>query len=273
MMSIGKKRLGFIGAGAMGSALMKGVIRNGLVSPAQVFVSEPDEKRLKSLVGELGINPVEGNNELVKGVDVVVLAVKPQIITAVLEKLEGEWSAEQLVISIAAGVTLGELEGFLPGIPVVRVMPNTPSLVGMGAAVIALGSHATAVHGHWAEEIFKATGEAFQLPEELLDAVTGLSGSGPAYGYIFIEALSDAGVREGLPRDVAQRLAAITLKGAAQMVLDTNKHPGELKDMVTSPAGTTIEAVAYLEDRAFRGTVMAAVRNATRRSREMGAKK
>ncbi|NLP17828.1 MAG: pyrroline-5-carboxylate reductase [Firmicutes bacterium] len=269
-MPIGEKRLGFIGAGAMGSALMKGVLERGILPAAQVYVSDPDGERVKLLVSQLGINSVQGNEELVKEVDVVVLAVKPQIITTVLEELKGKWSSSQLVISIAAGITLGKLEGLLGDIPVARVMPNTPCLVGAGAAGIALGGFATPEHGQLAQEIFAAVGEAFLLPEELLDAVTGLSGSGPAYCYLFIEALADAGVREGLPRKVAQRLAAMTLKGSAQMVLDTNKHPGELKDMVTSPAGTTIEAVSFLEDRAFRGTVMAAVRNAARRSREMG---
>lgn len=269
-MSIGEKLLGFIGAGAMGSALIQGVLKKRLLPPARVFVSDPDGGRLESLVSQLDINSTQSNEEIVKMVDVVVLAVKPQIITTVLEELKGKWSTKQLVISIAAGITLGKLEDLLPGVPVVRVMPNTPCLVGVGAAGIALGDSAAPEHGRWAKEIFAAVGEAFLLPEELLDAVTGLSGSGPAYCYLFIEALADAGVREGLPRKVAQRLAAMTLKGSAQMVLATDKHPGELKDMVTSPAGTTIEGVSFLEDRAFRGTVMAAVRNATRRSREMG---
>jgi pyrroline-5-carboxylate reductase len=271
-MAAEEKSFGFIGAGAMGSALMRGIIQGGLVTPDRVFASDPDTERLQQLAAELDITPVKDNVELLDKADVVVLAVKPQVVKEVLEPLKGKWSPKQVVISIAAGVTLRELENYIQGTPVIRVMPNTPCLVRAGAAGIALGSQAGAKEGKLAQELFGAVGEAFLLPEELLDAVTGLSGSGPAYCYLFIEALADAGVQEGLPRPVAQRLAALTLLGAARMVLETKKHPGELKDMVTSPAGTTIAAVSLLENRAFRGTVIEAVRAATRRSREMAPK-
>jgi len=271
-MQTGEKAFGFIGAGAMGGALMRGIIQRGLVKSHNVFASDPDRERLQQLAAELGINPVQDNGELLARADVVVLAVKPQVIKGVLASLQGKWSAQQVVISIAAGVPLRELETYIREAPVIRVMPNTPCLVGAGAAGIALGSRAGEKEGRLAQELFGAVGEAFILPENLLDAVTGLSGSGPAYCYLFIEALADAGVLEGLPRPVAQRLAALTLLGAARMVLETNKHPGELKDMVTSPAGTTIAAVSLLENRAFRGTVIEAVRAATRRSREMAEK-
>ncbi|HHW54170.1 MAG: pyrroline-5-carboxylate reductase [bacterium] len=271
-MAAGEKSFGFIGAGAMGSALMRGIVQGDLVKAGSVFASDPDKGRLQEIVAELGINPVKDNGEVLEKADVVVLAVKPQVIEEVLEPLKGKWSPKQLVISIAAGISLQKLESYIQGAPVIRVMPNTPCLVGAGAAGIALGSRAGEEEGKLAQELFAAVGEAFIVPEDLLDAVTGLSGSGPAYCYLFIEALADAGVQEGLPRPIAQRLAALTLLGAARMVLETEKHPGELKDMVTSPAGTTIAAVSVLEKRAFRGTVIEAVRAASRRSREMAEK-
>ena len=178
---------------------------------------------------------------------------------------------EQTLVSIAAGVTTQQLESYFEtDVPCVRVMPNTPALIGQAAAAIALGAHADAEHAKLAHRIFDVMGLAIDVPEKLLDAVTGLSGSGPAYVYVFIEALSDAGVKMGLPRDVATQLAAQTVAGAAQMVLQTGKHPGVLKDMVTSPGGTTIAGLHALEDGAFRGVVIDAVEAATERSRELG---
>ncbi|MGI6576198.1 MAG: pyrroline-5-carboxylate reductase [bacterium] len=272
-MSLVNKRVGFIGAGAMASALMHGIIEKGVLSGEQIFASDIDKNRLTALATELGINAVADNERLIAITDIIVLAVKPQVIFSVLAPLDNWVPEKQLVISIAAGIKLADLEAYLQGMPVIRVMPNTPCLVGAGATGIALGSRASAEHGQLALKLFAAVGEAFILEEKLLDAVTGLSGSGPAYGYLFIEALADGGVREGLPRPVSLRLAAQTVLGAAKMVLDTGKHPGVLKDMVTSPAGTTIAGIGVLEERAFRGTVMDAVRIAAEKSRAMAGKK
>ena len=196
----------------------------------------------------------------------VVLAVKPQVIEEVLEPLKGKWSPKQLVISIAAGISLQKLESYIQGAPVIRVMPNTPCLVGAGAAGIALGSRAGEEEGKLAQELFAAVGEAFIVPEDLLDAVTGLSGSGPAYCYLFIEALADAGVQEGLPRPIAQRLAALTLLGAARMVLE-KRSTGSSRTWLL-PGWNHHRGRFCIGERAFRGTVIEAVRAASRRSRK-----
>jgi pyrroline-5-carboxylate reductase len=206
-----------------------------------------------------------------KFANVLILAVKPDQVATVLTGLRGEFTSDHLLISIAAGVTLAKLEGALPaGARIVRVMPNTPALVGAGASAFALGKHATATDGELAKELLSAIGVAFQVKESLLDAITGLSGSGPAYVYSFIEALSDGGVAAGLPRDMATELAAQTVLGAAKMVLETGQHPGVLREQVTSPGGTTIEGLHELEKGRLRGVVMNAVRAATEKSKKLG---
>jgi pyrroline-5-carboxylate reductase len=205
-----------------------------------------------------------------EGAAVIVLAVKPQVLTSALQPLREGIGPSQMVLSIAAGVSTARIEEcFAKDIPVVRVMPNTPALVGAAASAICLGRFANQTHRAQAHRIFDAVGLAVDVEEKLLDAVTGLSGSGPAYVYVFIEALSDAGVRAGLPRDVATRLAAQTVLGSARMVLETGTHPGVLKDMVTSPGGTTIAGLHALEQNAFRGAVIDAVQAATQRSKEL----
>ncbi|HEX7652452.1 MAG TPA: pyrroline-5-carboxylate reductase, partial [Verrucomicrobiae bacterium] len=202
---------------------------------------------------------------------VLFLATKPDQVPAVLQEISGTITKEHLIISIAAGVTLAKMEAALPAdARVIRVMPNTPALVGAGASGYALGKNATAADGAIANKLLSAVGIAMAVKENLLDAVTGLSGSGPAYVYQFIEALSDGGVAAGLPRDVATRLAAQTVLGGAKMVLDTGMHPGVLKDQVTSPGGTTIEGLHELESGKLRGTVMSAVRAAADKSRKLG---
>jgi pyrroline-5-carboxylate reductase len=201
----------------------------------------------------------------------LILATKPDQVAAALAEIAGAIGPSHLLISIAAGVPLAKLESALPpGTRVIRVMPNTPALVGAGAAGFALGKNATAADGELAQKLLSAVGLAVPVKESLLDAVTGLSGSGPAYVYQFIEALSDGGVAAGLPRDVATRLAAQTVLGSAKMVLETRQHPGVLKDQVTSPGGTTIEGVHELEKGAFRATVINAVRAATEKSKKLG---
>lgn len=263
-------KLAFLGAGAMGSALMRGFIAAQVCAPSDITAFDADTKRLQAMADELRIRAAFNPVDAVRDADAILLAVKPQVVEAALRPLRDVLTEDQTLISIAAGVTTARLEAcFAAEVPCVRVMPNTPALVGQGAAAICLGKHARSEQRAMAHQLFESVGLSFDVEEKLLDAVTGLSGSGPAYAFVFIEALSDAGVRVGLARDVATKLAAQTLLGAAQMVLETGTHPGMLKDMVTSPGGTTIAGLHVLEQRAFRGAVMDAVEAATKRSREL----
>lgn len=262
-----------IGGGKMGAALIQGIIRAGVAAAKHIWVAEPADALRSALAKDAGVNVTADNATAAKNARVVILAVKPDIVPAALAQLKPVFTKDHLLLSIAAGVTLTKLEAALPaGARVIRVMPNTPSLVGAGAAGFALGSAATPVDAALAQKILGAVGIAFQLPERLLDAVTGLSGSGPAYIYVVIESLSDGGVAMGLPRDVATRLAAQTVLGAAKMVLETGLHPGVLKDQVTSPGGTTIEGIHALETGSLRATFMRAVKAATEKSKLLGAK-
>jgi pyrroline-5-carboxylate reductase len=266
-----KITIGFLGAGRMATALGRGFVRAGLVTAKQVIASDPSEEACELFSREVGAKTVRSNGEVVKFADVLFLAVKPDQVPGVLGEIREGFSEEHLLISIAAGVPLARLETGLPaGARVIRVMPNTPALVGASATAFALGKSARPADAMLAQKFFSAVGIAFQLKEALLDAVTGLSGSGPAYVYLFIEGLSDGGVAAGLPRDVATRLAAQTVLGSAKMVLETGVHPGALKDMVTSPGGTTIEGLHELEKGKLRGTVISAVRAATEKSKKLG---
>uniref|UniRef100_A0A7S4J3C9 Pyrroline-5-carboxylate reductase n=1 Tax=Odontella aurita TaxID=265563 RepID=A0A7S4J3C9_9STRA len=230
---------GFIGAGMMASALMQGLVSNKVVDPSNISCSDPYEPSRKK-ASEQGFFATESNKEVCeRAKDVVILAVKPNVVEAACSSVAAVES-DALVVSILAGVTLKTLEDLLPGRRVVRVMPNTPCLVGEAASGFALGKLATPSDKGTVEKIFGSVGVAVEVTETNLDAVTGLSGSGPAYVFQFIEALADGGVRCGLTRPVAMQLAAQTVKGAAEMVLSTGKHPGQLKDGVTSPGGTTI---------------------------------
>lgn len=263
-------KIAFLGAGAMGEALMRGLISASVYKPDEVVAFDPDATRLEFVVNALQIEKADDAAAAVRDADAIIVAVKPQIVASALAPLRDSMSADKTVISIAAGVTIAQLENcFAQPVPVVRVMPNTPALVGHAATAIALGTHAGDEQKHIAHRIFAAVGIAVDVDEKLLDAVTGVSGSGPAYVYVFIEALSDAGVKMGLPRDVSTRLAAQTVLGAAEMVLQTGCHPGELKDKVTSPGGTTIAALHALENGSFRGAVYDAVEASTERSREL----
>ena len=266
-----KLTIGFLGAGKMATALARGFIQAELVGPKDMVAADPVAAARKHFTEEIGVSTTESNTEVAKTANVLILAVKPDQCTAVLTRLRAKFTEDHLLISIAAGVTLTKLEGGLPpGARVIRVMPNTPALVGRGASGFALGKSATAADGELAKRLLSAVGLAFQVKESLLDAVTGLSGSGPAYVYQFIEALSDGGVAAGLPRDVATKLAAQTVLGAAKMVLETGQHPGALKDQVTSPGGTTIEGLHELEKGRMRAIVMSAVRAATEKSKKLG---
>ena len=266
-------KIAFLGAGAMGTALMRGLIAAQVYAPAEITAYDVNAARVRELASELGINAADSPADAAQDADVLLAAVKPQVMFEALAPLRDKLTPRHTLISIAPGISTAQLEAaFSQAVPVLRVMPNTPSLVGMGAAAMASGAHATDEHRALGRRIFSAVGLAVDVDEKLLDAVTGLSGSGPAYVYIFIEALSDAGVRVGLPRDVATQLAAQTVLGAAQMVLETGTHPGALKDQVTSPGGTTIAGLHELERNGFRGAVMDAVQAATQRACELSGK-
>lgn len=266
-----KLTIGFLGAGKMATALARGFIRAKLVAPNQIIASDSVPAARAAFVKETGAKAVLSNAEVLRSAKVILLAVKPDQTASVLTEMRDQFTAAHLLVSIAAGVPIAKLEAALPsGARVIRVMPNTPALVGESATAFAPGKSARPADSALAQKLFASVGTAFQVKESLLDAVTGLSGSGPAYVYLFIEALSDGGVAAGLPRDVATRLAAQTVLGGAKMVLETGQHPGALKDMVTSPGGTTIEGLHELEKGKFRGTVMSAVRAAAEKARKLG---
>jgi pyrroline-5-carboxylate reductase len=266
-----KLNLGFLGAGKMATALARGFIRAGLVTAWQVVASDPSAAARTDFARESGAKTTALNAEVVKSSSVLILAVKPDYAHSVLAEVRDGFTERHLLMSIAAGFPLARMEETLgAGARVIRVMPNTPALVGASASAFALGKSARPEDGELALKLFSSVGIAFQVKETLLDAVTGLSGSGPAYVYLFIEGLSDGGVAAGLPRDVATKLAAQTVLGGARMVLETGLHPGALKDMVTSPGGTTIEGLHALEQGKLRGTLISAVRAASDKSRKLG---
>lgn len=263
------KKVGFIGAGAMAEALITGLVKAGM-EPGFIFASDTNAGRLDYLKNKLGINTFIDNKDIVALVDVIILAVKPQVVNPVLQALGHVIKPGQVVISIAAGVTTAGMDEVISQpVAVIRVMPNTPALVGEGASALCLGKYATATEEALARTILASVGRVVTVKEELIDSVTGLSGSGPAYVYIMLEALSDAGVLAGLPRDIATTLAAQTMLGAAKMVLETGEHPGKLKDQVTTPGGTTIAGLYALERGGLRATLVDGVMAAVRRSQEM----
>jgi len=265
------KRLGFLGAGNMSGALIKGLLHGG-ISPSRIIASDVRTERLDALRAQHGIETTTDNPTLVGQSDVLVLGVKPQVIDRILSEIGKDVRADQLVVSVAAGVPIEALEARLPqGSRVVRAMPNTPATVRAGATGIAGGAHARADDIRIARELFEAVGRVVVLDESLLDAVTGLSGSGPAYVMLIIEALADGGVKVGLHRDTALLLAAQTVFGSAQLLLETGEHPGRLKDMVTSPGGTAIAGLHTLESGALRKTLIDAVEVASKRAAELGA--
>ncbi len=263
--------IGFIGGGQMAEALLKGLLDKGICTKDQLCASDPSDIRREHLSRQYGIRVLEANTPVMESSEVVILAVKPQIMKVVLDDIAASVNKAHLIVSIAAGISTAFLEKALPDYArVIRVMPNTPALVQKGAAALCKGSRATDEDLDKALSIFGAVGEAVEVPESLMDAVTGLSGSGPAYVFTFIQALVDGGVLEGLPRDVAQMLAVQTVLGAAEMCKKSRKNPAELTAMVTSPGGTTIQGLYEMERDGFRGTVMAAVSAATARSKELG---
>jgi pyrroline-5-carboxylate reductase len=265
------RRVGFLGAGNMAEALIRGLLHSGMVTAAQIRASDVKEARLAELRATHGIETTIDNEALVRWANVVVIAVKPQIVDRVLGAMAGGLSSDALVISIAAGVPIDAIEARLPGATrVIRSMPNTAAIALAGATAIAPGAHATADDLLVARALFEAVGRCVTLDETLLDAVTGLSGSGPAYVMLMIEALADGGVKVGLGRDAALLLAAQTVYGSAKLQLETGEHPGRLKDMVTSPGGTAIAGLHTLESGGLRKTLIDAVETAARRSAELG---
>ncbi|MEO0705384.1 MAG: pyrroline-5-carboxylate reductase [Cyanobacteria bacterium J06649_5] len=275
-------RLGMIGGGVMGEALLSRLLSQGLYSPEEILLGEPSSERREVMSEQYGIQTTERNRDVIKASRVILLAIKPQIfklvardfaaVRADIDAGSGPLTPDSppLLLSILAGVPLAQLEDAVPGWPVVRAMPNTPATVGAGMTAIALGSRASSDHAELAREVFSAVGEVVTVPESLMDAVTGLSGSGPAYVSIMIESLADGGVASGLPRAIANQLALQTVLGTAELLAQTGMHPAVLKDRVTSPGGTTIAGVACLEELGLRTSLIEAVRAASSRSRELG---
>lgn len=265
-----KIKLAVIGVGSMGSAIVRGVINADIVKPKNITASDIDSTKLTVLSEHLNINTTTSNEEAVEGANVILFALKPHFLISALDGLRNKIKPGTLIISIAAGVTIKTIEGFLgSGTPIIRAMPNTPCQVGAGAIGFARNNASQDKDAQLANTLFNALGLSIEVPEDLLDAVTGLSGSGPAYVFVMIEAMTDAGVRVGLPRHAALKLAAQTVFGSAKMLLDTNGHPACLKDAVTSPGGTTIAGIDKLESAGFRSAIIEAVKAATERSKEL----
>jgi pyrroline-5-carboxylate reductase len=261
-------KLGVIGGGVMGSAIVSRLLSQGIYQATEILISEPTLQQRESLQQQYGVG-VTGDNNLATIAPVLLLAIKPQIFAKVVGELS-QPSPTQLIISILAGVSIAQLEQTFPDRAVIRAMPNTPATVGMGMTAISAGNQVSAAQLELATQLFKAVGEVVTVPESLMDAVTGLSGSGPAYVAIAIEALADGGVAAGLPRQIADKLALQTVLGTAQLLNESQLHPAQLKDRVTSPGGTTITGVAKLEQAGFRSALIEAVIAAAKRSRQLG---
>ena len=267
------KVIGIIGCGNMGRGILEGVLNNGLAEADKVFIYDKNLSKTHEIGEELGVCVSETGLELMKEAEVVILAVKPNIYKPVLEEIKGAVRENQIIVTIAAGITLDFVEGILgQDKHIVRTMPNTPALVGEGMTAVVPGKGSREEDLKTVVDIFSGIGKVEIVPEYLIDAVTGVSGSSPAYVYMFIEAMADGAVLAGMPRDKAYKFAAQAVLGSAKMVLESGKHPGELKDMVCSPGGTTIEAVKSLEENGFRGVVINAVLACIERSREMSSK-
>jgi pyrroline-5-carboxylate reductase len=265
------KSIGIIGGGKMGGVLVHGMITHNIQAAADITVADVDGIRLEELREAYGIKITRDTEEAVKKAQVVILAVKPQNMAEALRDISGAMTLSKLIISIAAGIPIKFIEERLKkGAHIIRTMPNTPALIGEGMTALAAGRFVSDGEMAMAQEIFDAVGMTVIIKEDLMDAVTGLSGSGPAYAFTIIEALADGGVQMGLPRDIALKLAAQTLLGAAKLVLTSDKHTGQLRDMVTSPGGTTIAGIRALEEGKLRSTLMAAVEAATLRSKALG---
>ncbi|KAK9671253.1 hypothetical protein RND81_12G016900 [Saponaria officinalis] len=261
-------KLGFIGAGKMAESIARGVVNSGVLPPSRICTAHLGQLR-RDAFQSFGVSVFDNNFDVAIDSDIVVLSVKPQVVKDVVLKLKPHLSKKQLLVSVVAGTKLIDLQEWAGHSRFIRVMPNTPAAVGMAASVISLGGTATEEDGKLIEKLFGAIGKVWRADEKLFDAITGLSGSGPAYIFLAIEAMADGGVAAGLPRELAKGLAAQTVLGAASMAVNSGKHPGQLKDDVASPGGTTIAGIHELEKGGFRGTIMNAVVAAAKRGREL----
>ncbi|MEY8001106.1 pyrroline-5-carboxylate reductase [Clostridium sp. Mt-5] len=264
------KVIGFIGCGNMGGAMIGGIIKASLVTPENIIVGDLNEKKLKKAAERYGVKTTTDNNEVAKNADILILSIKPNSYPAAIKEIKDQVKENVIIVTIAAGKSIKVIEEmFGRKLKVVRVMPNTPALVGEGMAALCPNNKVSKEEIEEVLHIFESFGKGEIVNERLMDVVTSVSGSSPAYVYMFIEAMADAAVLDGMPRSQAYKFAAQAVLGSAKMVLETGRHPGILKDMVCSPGGTTIEAVATLEEKGFRSAVIAAVRSCTKKSREM----
>ncbi|MGN0150226.1 MAG: pyrroline-5-carboxylate reductase [Clostridia bacterium] len=263
--------IGFIGSGNMGSAIIGGIVSNNIFAPGDILVSDINKAGLKAVNEKYGVLTTEDNKETAAKADILFLAVKPNIVYKVIDEIKDTVNKNAVIVSIVAGQSISKLAAaFECGIKIIRVMPNTPALVGEGMAAISVSENVSEAEKENILQIFNSFGKAELVPEYLMDAVTAVSGSSPAYVFMFIEAMADAAVMGGMPRNQAYTFAAQAVLGSAKMVLETGKHPGELKDMVCSPAGTTIEAVGVLEETGLRSSVIKAVTACIEKSKKMG---
>lgn len=264
------KTIGFIGSGNMGGAMIGGIVKSKLVEPSKVMISDINEEKLKAMNEKFGVETTTDSRKLAEKADIIFLSVKPNIYDEVMEGIKDLVNENKLVVSIAAGKSIADVEKVLgEEVKLVRVMPNTPALVGEGMAALCPNKNVAKEQLEEVKAIFESFGKAEVMPEYLIDSVIGVSGSSPAYVFMFIEAMADAAVIGGMPRDKAYKFAAQAVLGSAKMVLETGMHPGALKDMVCSPAGTTIEAVRTLEEKGFRAAVIEAMVKCMEKSKEM----
>ncbi|MGB8322709.1 MAG: pyrroline-5-carboxylate reductase [Candidatus Acidiferrum sp.] len=264
------KKLAVLGTGKLGSILLRAYLKQGLFNPKKVTATVRHEEKAAALSRELGVTVATDNRKAARGADIILLGVKPQVVGEVLKEIAPELTKDTLIISVAASVPTSYIEQRAGDkVPVIRAMPNTCSAVGCGMTGICKGGHVTAEHLEIAKSLFNAVGRTVVVDEKNMDAVTGLSASGPAFAYIILESLAEAGVKVGLPRDIATLLAAQTMKGSASVVLETGDHPALLKDAVTTPAGCTIDGIMELEEGKLRVTLIKAVVKATQRAGEL----
>lgn len=268
------KKVAIIGGGKMGSIIAQGIITQKMVPAKDIVVTDIDAARLKALRASLKLKVSQNNNKAVDDADIIIIAVKPQNMAVTLQEISSAVNKSKVVISIAAGITTGFIEkSLMKGIRVVRVMPNTPALIGEGAAAVAAGRYAKANDVKLTRAIFNAVGISVEVKEKLMDAITGLSGSGPAYFFLIIEAMIEAGLKTGLPHNLAKKLAVQTMLGAACLCLQSDKEPDQLREMVTSPNGTTFAGLKVMEEKKLRATIIAAIEAATKRSEELAGGK
>jgi len=264
------KKVAFLGAGKMGGIILQALLKSGMLSAKSTCATVAHEERAKALAAKLKVKVGTNNVEAARGADIIVIGVKPQVVEDVVREISGHITSKQVIVSVAASVPTSMIEKNLPpNVPVIRAMPNTPSLVGAGMTAICKGKHASTEDVAMTSRMFDVVGRTVVIDEKHMDAVTALSASGPAYIYIILESLAEAGVKVGLPRDIATLLAAQTTLGAARVVLETGDHPALLKDAVTTPAGCTIDAIMELEEGKLRVTLIKAVVKAAQRAKEL----